>query len=223
MNYRLIPEGSGIVLRGDRYGWALFSECSLYRYALGRMWNPKLPQMLVGATNPSKATHEESDPSVRKIMHYARRDGFGGFVLVNAFALRSTNPRGLLEVSDPIGPHNHEVVHRAVDSQMEAVGAWGPPKWAPLRDGIAQFAQIFGPCKCWHVTTNGYPGHPLYLPNDAPLRELQSRNHFVDPPTPGRRHWLCAYCGAEGELNMLAKHAVTQGCPSRRDGHSFGH
>lgn len=168
----------GLVTRGSPEAWAAFSPDDVYRYALCRMWDDLRATLVVCALNPSTATHEETDPTLSKLCHYARRDGFGSLLLVNVAAWRATDPRALLAVQrqglDPVGEHNRDVIRWAMDAPLlaKAVAAWGSPKWKAVRPWIAK-ARMNGSRRDWHcfgVTKDGHPRHPLYLRNDEPIR-----------------------------------------------------
>jgi hypothetical protein len=85
---------------------AISSPCRTYRYSLFRVWNPKFPSVMFVGLNPSTADEQEDDPTVRRCVGFARKWNFGGLILVNLFAYRSTDPAGLLEAEDPVGPGN---------------------------------------------------------------------------------------------------------------------
>ncbi len=63
----------GLVTRGNGQAWAVFSQDEVYRYALGRIWNPDAALLVGCFLNPSRATHKDTDPTLKKFCHYARR------------------------------------------------------------------------------------------------------------------------------------------------------
>lgn len=76
----------------DGFAPAEFSPDRRYRYILTRRWSPA-PMLGCIGLNPSTADELQDDPTVRRWMGFARRDGFGGIVVGNLFAFRATNPR----------------------------------------------------------------------------------------------------------------------------------
>ena len=82
-----------------------FSPCGRYRYTLHRQWGNG-GHVLWVMCNPSTATATVDDPTVRRELGFARDWGFGRYVKVNAYGLRSTDPKGLWSVTDPRGPDN---------------------------------------------------------------------------------------------------------------------
>jgi len=77
---------------------ARFSPCSTWRYSLTRKWNA-LPLLGFIGLNPSTADETEDDPTIRRCIGFARDWGFGGIVMLNLFAYRSTDPRQLRELA----------------------------------------------------------------------------------------------------------------------------
>ena len=91
---------SGLAVRGR----AGFSRCGRYRYWLRRRWNGDLPQCTFIGLNPSTADARTNDPTLRRCINFADQWGYGSLLLVNLFALRSTDPRALRLSDDPQGP-----------------------------------------------------------------------------------------------------------------------
>jgi len=70
----------------------------------------------VDPAHPSVANEEIDDPTTRRCMGYARREGFGGVTLINLFALRAPGPFHLLDHPDPEGPQNAETWRRILST-----------------------------------------------------------------------------------------------------------
>lgn len=164
---------------------AVYSQCSTYRYLLERTWDRRLPRRLVFVgLNPSTATENVDDPTIRKLIGFADRWGLGGLTMLNYFAFRSTDPRGLPEdANEAAGPLNDEVldmVLKAVreDEHVLAFG-WGVHVTttvnAPFRSVALRIkCQRIGVVpKCFGVTKNGQPKHPLYLANETKLIDYE--------------------------------------------------
>ena len=143
---------------------AEFSDCKKYRYLLWRIWNKKLPTLTVIGLNPSTADETIDDPTVRKCMGYARAWNYGGLYMTNLFAFRSTDPKGMLRESKPIGPRNDTAIRRACDKSIRVLAAWGVHGSYLARD--EEVIQAITPehdLYCLAVTKEGYPKHPLYI------------------------------------------------------------
>lgn len=148
---------------------AVISECGTYRYWLERIWDwdkAILPWVML---NPSTADHREDDPTIRRVIDYGRRWGYGGIVVVNLFGLRATNPRELAIHPDPVGPENDDYLRMAAGFVRGGtlMVAWGAnhaihprvePTLAALRDvEVPPVLHSLG------VTKFGNPKHPLYV------------------------------------------------------------
>jgi hypothetical protein len=153
---------------------AIISDCGRYRYHLWRRWDSSLPVMVFVMLNPSTADASQDDPTIRRCIGFAKRDGFGAISVRNVFALRATNPRELLTVADPFGPENEDCLinSRRVSMMTRLVAAWGSKIGGKRLLGYYQRAAVacaINQSYCLGVTKDGDPRHPLYLRNDAPL------------------------------------------------------
>lgn len=164
----------GLVTVGTWEAWAVFSGEAkpLYRYLLGRAWNDDLPALVVGACNPSNAG-VENDPTVTKVVGFAKRLGCGSALMVNAGAWIETYPRELLKVADPIGPHNEAMIQYAFRAPMLAkrIAAWGSidPRTRKRLIGSMVWMKQCGALWCLGKTKEGEPRHPSRIPYDTPL------------------------------------------------------
>ena len=148
---------------------ASFSPDRVHRYTLHRVWDSTAPLMTWVMLNPSTADETQDDPTIRRCQSFARREKCGGVVILNLFALRSTDPDGLLAVGDPNGPRNgHIIAHMTADAERRGwpvVAAWGAwphvsrsHAYGPLASGTRRLL-------CLGTTKDGSPRHPLYVPD----------------------------------------------------------
>lgn len=129
--------------------------------------------------NPSTADATHDDPTLRRCVRFARDWGFGGLVLANLFALRSTDPAALRHAADPVGPDNDRHLRRLSRSADLTVAAWGTHGALFDRD-LAVLPLLHNP-HCLALTRCGRPKHPLYLP--ATLRPVAFRPRHAAMPT----------------------------------------
>lgn len=144
---------------------ANFSPCGKYRYLLWRTWSPG-PVLLWVMLNPSTADAEVLDPTVCRCVDFARRWGYGGIQVVNLFAYRSTDPKHLLEVQDPVGPANDQAIEIATGFCDKVIAAWGVTGRLKRRDiSVRKLIRNAGKdLYCMKLTRRQDPAHPLYLP-----------------------------------------------------------
>lgn len=150
---------------------AKFSHCRAYRYSLTRVWDEDAPVCGFVLLNPSTADETANDPTITRCIGFARRWGFGSLLAVNIFALRSTDPKGLRRVDDPVGPGNDRAIRRLVRSADLVVAAWGG-HGRYLGRGERVRAMLPDDAVCLGVNADGAPKHPLYLKNSTRPRPL---------------------------------------------------
>lgn len=153
---------------------ATLSDCGAYRYHLWRVWDDCLPVMAFVMQNPSTADASEDDPTIRRCIGFAKREGCGGISVRNVFALRATDERELLTHPDPVGPENvsHLSAVRGVAVMTRLVVAWGERTGGKRLAGHYTAAAVLLSCLkpyCLGTNKSGEPKHPLYLPNNAPI------------------------------------------------------
>lgn len=164
----------GAVTHGTRKAWAALSPCGTYRYALGRSWEAddegewctRRPIFSIVMLNPSTADHEIDDPTLRRCLYFAKREGCGSLVVRNLFALRATDPKELLRTPDPIGPLNLQVLALGTFISLR-VRAWGALSGRLRKLAKGSIATLRDHQNTLGVTKHGDPRHPLYLPNSA--------------------------------------------------------
>ncbi len=143
-----------------------------YRYVLNRRWHDG-PIMAWVGLNPSKADADTDDNSVRRMCGFAIREGCGGICVLNAHALRATDPRELRTHPDPVGPDNDWHLTGLAEGGRDGpvVAAWGAHPFAAARCAVVYDLLVTAGVELWcfGVTESKAPRHPLYLRADAPL------------------------------------------------------
>jgi hypothetical protein len=152
-----------------------FSPDRRYRYRLWRIWDCSKPPLVWLLLNPSTADEREDDPTMRRCMGFAHRDGHGGIVVLNIFAFRSTDPRVLKyhidSGRDMIGPENDEYIQAylcmtngTLKSQTKFILGYGSNGTMAGRDKqIMQMVAGYDNIYCLGYTATGQPRHPLYI------------------------------------------------------------
>lgn len=124
--------------------------------------------------NPSTADASQDDPTIRRCISFAKREGAGGLVVVNLYAFRATDPRQLLTAADPFGPQNASTLGYWLysDRVSVAVAAWGAWNKLPRFPVAALALNANRPLACLGHTKSGAPRHPLYVAGNTPLELL---------------------------------------------------
>lgn len=168
---RTLPAPSGSSHLKERrdaagnYFAARFSKCGLYRYTLARKWDPASESIAFIGLNPSTATEADDDPTIRRCIDFAQRWGYGGLIMLNLFAFRSTDPDGMKSAAEPVGIENDYWIMAICQNAGATVAAWGVHGEHLNRDRVvvSQFRAKMIPLKCLGMTKDGLPRHPLYL------------------------------------------------------------
>jgi hypothetical protein len=150
---------------------------AVYRYGLRRHTG------VLGATlfgvfvmlNPSTADDAHDDATIRRCKTFAYFNEWAGFVVVNLFAARATDPATLTEFADPVGPENDAAIRQAFcQNHGPLVAAWGVASRPLVAARVRAVVEFLGPRARWSclgLTADGSPRHPLYVRSAAPLVE----------------------------------------------------
>jgi len=117
--------------------------------------------------NPSTADEEADDPTIRRCVNYAKSLGYGGFMMVNLFAYRTTLPSNLKKVKYPVGTENDKYIVTLSKKADITVAVWGNNGNLYSRD--KQVLSLVSSLMCLKVNKSGQPAHPLYLTKDLKL------------------------------------------------------
>ena len=149
---------------------ANFSSCRKYRYSLSRIWDKQKKFVLFIGLNPSTADEEVDDPTIRRCFGYAQKWGYGGFIMVNLFAYRTTLPANLKKVKYPVGRDNNKYIVKLSKKADITVAAWGNNGNLYRRD--KQVLSLVPNLMCLKINKSGQPAHPLYLKKDLKVTKF---------------------------------------------------
>jgi hypothetical protein len=148
---------------------AFFSECGKFRFQLYRIWDESLPIAMCIGLNPSTANSDDNDPTIRNLIRLLKNNGYGGFHMVNLFALISPLPDSLRMHPDPVNDTdkwNFNIAHNC----QSIVFCWGNFKQAQYR--AKKYIQKYEGALCFGKNKNGSPKHPLYLKSTTLLQSF---------------------------------------------------
>ena len=171
-----------------------------FRPRLWRTWDTSKPRVAFVGLNPSTATADALDPTVRRCVNYAKAWGFGGMEMLNLWALRSTDPAGLwaeLRAGGDAGAAaQDEGIREALSERVTlVVFASGPgskgrkadrARVVERLDDVWTLVNEAGiPVTALICTKDGSPGHPLYLPGHLVPRAWTPGRWSTPPHTLG--------------------------------------
>lgn len=150
---------------------AIFSDCERYRYFLSRVWAGEdtppsmLPFLML---NPSTADEMKNDPTVERCQRRAESMGYGGFIVLNVFAYRSTDPKGLKIIDDPVGTENDAYIRDVLNQCDKVICAWGNHGQHNKRSTAIHELLRDAEATPFILALNGSgePKHPLYIGYD---------------------------------------------------------
>lgn len=148
---------------------AAFSPCNLYRYWLLRELTARgLSGLRIAwlMLNPSTADCTVNDPTIKQVMAFSTYWGFDAAEVVNLFAWRATDPRGLKTATDPVGRMNDWWIQTILERSDMVVCAWGAQPMAKTRMAVLRPMLAGRALFCLGTTATGMPWHPLYRPHD---------------------------------------------------------
>lgn len=171
----------------------------LFRFSLFRRWDRARPWTAWLMCNPSTADAEEDDPTVRRVVHFSKRVGGGGALIVNVWPFRTPYPTDLWpalrrgDVSQEAIQRNLAAIRDAADKAFNGFVAFGAEPARRYPDAVAVALEAFAPARvspwrpmCLGTNPDGFPLHPLArgkfaIPNDRePV--LWERPSVLDGP-----------------------------------------
>lgn len=159
-----------------------------FRFTLGRTWDRDSGRACFVMLNPSTADEQQDDPTIRRVMRFARDWGYGGVDIVNLSPVVSSNPDDILKRWPPsiaYRTNRAEIVRQANAAEI-VVLAWGAHKVADLPSMSHDLRLPWDLAHCLGVNANGSPKHPLYVRADTQpqpwgeaLDAWRERNRFT--------------------------------------------
>jgi hypothetical protein len=157
------------------------------RYVLGE--KGEKPLICIGI-NPSTAEPEKLDPTLKRVKSFAKNLGYDGWLMLNLYPLRATNPNDLPERLDQqLCIENEKRIYWYLGNphirQQIIWAAWGTliEKRDWLKDCLHGI--ITQGSSCFHKwitigkrSKTGHPHHPLYLPINAEILEFDIERYL---------------------------------------------
>lgn len=157
-------------------------EIDDHRYTLWRRFKDGAPISRMVAfigLNPSTATPEKLDPTVSKCEHWAKAWGFDGFVMLNLFSYRATEPKEMVEYEIRAATYHHhmkngEAIHYITQRCGLTVCCWGNDgAFGGLSSGTLGSLKHLGvETHALKLNKTGEPKHPLYHKKNVALHDL---------------------------------------------------
>lgn len=156
---------------------AIFSDDQIYRWWLTRELGGERTLVAIGL-NPSTATAETNDPTIRKDIGFAKLWGCGRIVKGNAYGYRATDPANMKRARkagvDVVGFDNDRYLMDMITAAKHGGGvvlvAWGNHIEPDRQRHLARMFDHVGVTPmCLGTNKNRTPVHELYQPYDRAL------------------------------------------------------
>lgn len=153
---------------------AVISDDELYRYKLVRRWRSGRGWVTFVMLNPSTADAVTDDNTIRRCMGFAELWGYSALHVINLYAYRSTDPRGIGLLGDPVGPLNDKWIRLYSEFHWThgypLVAAWGNnAQRSRVDDVLKVMGRYSTQLRCLGMTSKGNPKHPLRLAKSTQL------------------------------------------------------
>lgn len=146
---------------------AHFSECGKYRYALWRIFDVNKPLIAFIGLNPSTANGTKNDNTITKLVKITKNNGYGGFFMLNLFAIISSKPEILLTCADPLNG-NDDFLKYYSQQATKIIFCWGAFKESKKRAEVVK--KMFPLAYCLEILKDGSPKHPLYCRDKTEIK-----------------------------------------------------
>lgn len=150
---------------------------SKYRFNLTRTINTDPLQVMFIGVNPSTATHTEDDQTTTKLIEFAKRWGYGRYVLFNVYPYRAAHIQDLAIYQNEQASRNRALIAKSLNRSMLVVPMWGRLSKIPghLTHEIPRIENLISSsgieCRCFGTNKDGTPKHPLMLPYNTQMED----------------------------------------------------
>jgi len=145
---------------------AYFSHCRKYRYTLWRIWETDKPLVMFIGLNPSTATDQVDDPTIRRVTRFAKTLGYGGVFMMNCFPFITPDPEKLC-LNDFAQNVNDRLLIQLKGICIDTIFAWGNFRAVKEHKRDIELMKMFPGAKALIINQDGSPRHPLYVKADT--------------------------------------------------------
>ena len=154
------------------------------RYTLGKLGKRVL--FFIGI-NPSTARPDDLDRTVTRVENFALDNGFDGWVMLNVYAQRATNPKDMDKTPNlQLHKENIEQIKNLIKKipEYQICAGWGTEieRRKYLKDLLKDIIETIGHDKNWihlnQLTKYNHPRHPLYLPSNSEFSSFDTKAYL---------------------------------------------
>lgn len=147
---------------------------NLHRFSLGICTNP--PLLCIGV-NPSTATPERLDPTLKSVIRISQANQYDGWIMANLYPQRATKPNDMdLVINEEMHQQNLRTIDQLISNYniREIWAVWGTliTKRDYLKSCLQQLYAVSQKHNCTWITYGAlcidwHPRHPLYLKTNS--------------------------------------------------------
>lgn len=154
---------------------AYFSLYRNRRYVLWRIWDRTKPMIMFIGLNPSDANELQNDPTVRRVIDFSRKWGYGGVYMLNLYPMVSSNPKNVNfdKITKLAMAKNDAYLNFIGRKCKDIIFAWGAHKGIEERAKVV--IDMFPQGKALWINKDGSPKHPLYI--HSSVIPIKFKNH----------------------------------------------
>ena len=156
------------------------------RFVLGQ---PGENNLICIGVNPSTAEPGKLDPTLTRVRNFARDNGFDGWIMLNLYPQRSTDPELMhVECDETLSMENKNHIQHTFRNYKGKI--WlAPGVLIKIRPYLAECLSRIAVIGRWEavswvrlgeLTKDGHCRHPLYLKGDAEITPLDIYEYLGD-------------------------------------------
>lgn len=137
--------------------------------------------------NPSFASPEDLDPTMRNVEMFAKANGYDSYVMINLYPMRATNPKDMHKEKDEaiIRQNLHNIKKVLSSGNCDIWAAWGTliETRIYLKGCLQQIVEVASTYNCeWYTigkkSKKGHPHHPLYLNKQSKMEKFDVQEYL---------------------------------------------
>jgi hypothetical protein len=144
--------------------------------------------LIVVGLNPSTANEEKPDLTLSKVMGFAKRNNYDGFVMLNLYPKRATDPSDLpkIENIEELIQNNNEIKSLLEEFEsFDILASWGEniSRRIYLKKSLIEISKIVEKNngkwkKIGELTKSGHPRHPSRVAYSEKLNEFNIEKYL---------------------------------------------
>ena len=115
--------------------------------------------------NPSKADDHFDDKTIKRLIFFTKKFGYGGFYVGNLYPKITPDVRELYDDLSHNKKENKKHIKSMIDKSSKIIFAWGKT----IESTPKSIQKIVEKPFCFGLNKNGSPKHPLYLKKTTQL------------------------------------------------------